>query len=346
MLIRDSEHTLQAGLRGWLSRTLFVAFLAVSASSCGDSVAPTDGSSPVRVDVDWSACGERVPSGMTLLFHHQTDGSASSVVDNNVDHATTSLAPGRYWATVFNLTEGEFDNIRFRGLGAADTAEAYLREAAPSKWYAAAPGDGGYVAGQPEWLAADTILTAAVMSPVSGAANTGLQVAGTLRPKNLTLRLHLLIHAGNPDNLRSARAALGGLAAGRRLAADKPNDDAVTAIHLIESDGWKRRASSPGNDIVEAVITCFGLPANHTGLPEENFLVFQALLADGKTVSNYRIPVGHLIRRIPGKTSGATDLSLEVSLDPPLPPPATADSGGIDVWFDDWDESLDFNVTL
>lgn len=345
MLIRDSEHTLQAGLRGWLSRTLFVAFLAVSASSCGDSVALPDGSSPVRVDVDWSACGQPVPSGMTLLFHHQADGTASSVIDNNVDHVSSYLAPGRYWATVFNLTEGEFDNIRFRGLDAADTAEAYLCEAAPSKWYDAAPGDGGYVAGQPEWLAADTILTAAVMPQVSGTGNTGLQVAGTLRPKNLTLHLHLLIHAGNPDNLRSARAALSGLAAGRRLAADMPNDNSVTATHLIESDGWKRKTSSPGNGTVEAEISCFGLPANHMGSPDENFLIFQALLADGKTVRNYRIPVGHLIRRIPGKTSGVPDLSLELWLDPPLPP-APADSGGIDVWFDDWDDTLDFNVTL
>lgn len=345
MLIRDSEHTLQTGLRGLLSRTLFVAFLVVCASSCGDTVATPEGTLPVRVDVDWSGCGVPAPSGMTVLFHYQVSGTFSSVIDNNVDHVSSYLAPGRYWATVFNLTEREFDNIRFRGLDAADTAEAYLREATPSKWYTPGPDDGGYVARQPEWLAADTIRIAAVMPPASAAGSAGLQVAGTLHPKNITCHLHLLIHTGGTGNMRSARGALSGLAAGHRLAADVPNDNSVTVAHLIEADAWKRVASSPDAGTLEAEITCFGLPAGHGGSPDENFLVFQALHADGKTVSNYRIPVGHLIRRIPGKTSGAPDLSLELRLDPPLPP-APADSGGIDVWFDDWDETLDFNVAV
>ena len=99
---------------------------------------------------------------------------------------------------------------------------------------------------------------------------------------------------------------------------------------------------------VEADINCFGLPANHQGTPGENCLTFQALLADGKTVRSYRIPVGHLIREIvssSGHSAGSSELFLELKLDPPLPP-CSGGEGGIDVWFNDWDENLDYNVIL
>lgn len=338
MPIADLQHKVQTGLRRKLWRTLFAAFLSLAVSSCGGSEPRVSGKSQVRVDVDWSGCADRVPQGMTILFHHQESGSVTSVIDNNVAYATTFLSPGRYRATVFNLTGNEFDNIRFRGLGSADTAEAYLREAAPSKWHTAPSGDGGYVAGQPEWLAADTILTPCVAAPAPTGAGSTIQIAGTLHPRTLTRNLHLILHAGNINNLRSARGALSGLAAGHRLAADVPNDNSVTVTHLIESDSWKRLPESTEMGTVEADIRCFGLPAGHNASPEENYLTFQALLADGKTVSEYIIPAGHLIR------STAGGLSLELWLDPPLPP--RNDGGGIDVWFDDWDETIDFNTKL
>ena len=124
MVISDSQHKIHAGLRNKLLRGLLVA-LCVVFTSCDDVVDRTTGKSQVRVDVDWSGYGKSVPTGMTIMFHHNETGERTQTIDNNISYVTPYLSPGRHWATAFNLTEEEFGNIRFRGLEAAETAEAY-----------------------------------------------------------------------------------------------------------------------------------------------------------------------------------------------------------------------------
>lgn len=321
-------------------------------TSCSDPATPTAGKESVQVEVDWSGYGKSTPSGMTILFHHQETGEKTQVIDNNVTRLTTRLSPGRHWATAFNLTENEFDNIRFSGLDSAETARAYAAEHPGSKWYDTPAGTDGYVASQPEWLAVDTILTNPV-EPHSTTLSPEMTVAGTLHPRNIIHTLHLTIRIGNIGNLRAARGAISGLAAGRRLSADRPDDNTVTVTHLIEPDNWTERiASSPSDTtgFIRTEIRCFGLPSNHSGTPGENRLELQTLLADGKTVKIYDIPVGHLINRPdtpPGCRGDDLDLFLEVSLQPALPPVSgSGDKGGIDVWFDDWDDHIDFNMPI
>lgn len=140
------------------------------------------------------------------------------------------------------------------------------------------------------------------------------------------------------------------MASGRRLAADMPNDNSVTVAHPIESDEWarSRTSSKPDIGLVKADIRCFGLPGNHGGTPTENFLEFQAMLADGKNVLRYNIPVGHLIAESdppPGRRGDKLDLWLDLWLDPPLPPGGNSD-WGLDVWVEDWDEPEDVDIGL
>ena len=249
---------------------------------------------------------------------------------------------------MFNLTEEEFDNIRFCGLESAETAEAYASAQDAPKWYDA-PADGDhYIAGQPEWLATDMILTAPVESiPDGGQADE--KAIGTLGPRNIVYTLHVTIHTENIGNLRAVRGAISGLASGRRLADKHPNDNDVTVTHLIGSDCWTRQrtASNPNIGFVQADVRCFGLPGNHLGTPEENRLELQVLLADGKTVIRYNLPVGHLIGKshpTPDRQGDNLDLYLEWRLDPPLPP--GSGGGGMDVWLDDWDDHVDFDVPI
>lgn len=304
------------------------------------------GKSQIRLNVDWSGYGKTVPTGMTVLCHHTATGERVRVIDNNTSHVTPHLATGRHWATVFNLTEGEFNYIAFRGLDDVATAEAYAPKAEDSKWYKSrGDGNGNYVAGQPEWLAADTIMTDHVTATTDGT----IQTIGTLYPKNIIYTLHLTIHAENISNLKSARAAISGLAAGRRLAADRPADNAVTVTHLIEASEWSRtRTSSPPDmGIVKADIRCFGLPANHLGSADENILEFYAMLGDGKTVLKYEIPVGHLIiegESPPDRQGDNLDLYLDLLLNPPLPP-GEDDDWGFDAWVEDWEEE-DVHIPL
>lgn len=298
----------------------------------------------IRINVDWSGYGKNVPTGMTVLCHCVESGKQAKHIDNNTDYITPRLSPGRHWATVFNLTESEFNYIGFRGLDAVETVEAYPRRQSPPKWYTSRADGDVYIAGEPEWLAVDTIMTAPVGVPRDN-GQQDVRVIGTLYPKNIIYTLHVTIHTENIGNLRSARGAISGMASGRRLAADRPNDNSQTVTHLIESNHWSRSRSQDDPDIglVKADIRCFGLPGNHQGKPEENTLEFQAMLGDGKTVLEYNIPVGNLIeeRDAPANRRGDNlDLYLELWLDPPLPPGEDSDWGW-DVWVDDWGEPED-----
>ncbi len=337
-----------------------VATLCVMLASCDATIhfypepdEPDKGRSKIRLNVDWSGYGKTVPTGMTVICHHTESGEMRQSIDNNTSFVTPYLAPGRHWAMVFNLTEDEFGCIRFRGLESAETAEAYLPELNGSKWYEKRDGSRDYMAGQPEWLAVDTIMT----DPVEPFFGTETKVIGTLHPRNIIYTLHVTVWTENIGNVKMVRGAISGMASGRRFASDRPNDNFVTVTHLIESGSWSRtRTSSDPNDgFVKADIRCFGLPGNHGGRPEENTLEFRAMLADGKTVLKYIIPVGDLIREneAPPECRGDNlDLYLTVRLDPPVPPVDGDGDGdgdgdwGFDVDVEDWEETDDVIVPL
>lgn len=300
----------------------------------------------IRLNVDWSNYGKETPTGMTVVCHHSETGEKYQTVDNNIDYITPVLTEGRHWATVFNYTAGEFNNIRLRGLESAETAEAYLPVSDIPNWYKSRVVD-SYLAAEPEWFATDTIMTDRVEAfPTAQGSDT--IVIGTLYPRNIIYTLHVIIHTENVNNLSAARGAITGMASGRRLAADAPNDNSTTVTHLLESDIWSRsRAGESTSGVILADLRCFGLPSNHLGEPEENILEFQALLADGKTVRKYKIPVGHLIKervRPEGQRGDNLDLYLEVTLDPSLPP--GSGGWGFDVWVEDWDEEEDVEIPI
>lgn len=310
---------------------------------------PDQNASQIRINVDWSGYGKKEPTGMTVLCYHTESGKRTKNIDNNTDYVMPSLLPGRHWATVFNQTEGEFNYIGFRGLDAVETAEAYIRLQNTPKWYVGRSGGDSHTAGEPEWLAVDTIMTD-VVGLHNEVGSPDIRVVGTLHPQNIIYTLHLTIHTENIGNLRSARAAISGLASGRRLSSDRPNDNSETVTHIIESDYWSRsRSHSDRNTgFVKADIRCFGLPGNHSGKPEENTLEFQVMLADGETVLKYEIPVGHLIeeRDCPANKRGDNlNLYIELWLDPPLPPGGDSDWGfGAEV--EDWGEEDEIVVPL
>ncbi len=331
-------------------RLIFIAAVCLALASCDATIhfypEPAGGAtSDLRLNVDWSDYGKTVPTGMTVICHHTETGEKNHTIDNNIAYVSPRLSQGRHWATVFNLTEDEYSYIGFRGLDAVETAEAFAPEQEGPKWYSGRTDGRSYVAWPPEWLATDTIMTDHVSH-----SGSGTKVIGTLHPRNIIYTLHVTIHTENIGNLRAARGSISGMASGRKLAADMPNDNSVTVAHPIESDRWarSRTSSKPDIGLVEADIRCFGLPGNHAGSPVENFLDFQAMLADGKTVLRYNIPVGHLIAESdppPGRRGDNLDLWLDLWLDPPLPPGGSSD-WGLDVWVEDWGEPEDVNIGL
>lgn len=329
---------------------IFLATLALLFASCDSTIhfypePDEETKSNLRLNVDWSDYGKSVPTGMTVICHHTETGERAHTIDNNINYVSPRLSEGRHWATVFNLTEDEYNYIGFRGLDAVETAEAFAPKEVGPKWYVGRTDDRSYLAWPPEWLATDTIMTEHVRY-----SDEGTKVIGTLHPKNIIYTLHITIHTENIGNLRSARGSISGMASGRKLAADMPNDNSLTVVHPIESGEWTRSRSSSQPDIgmVKADIRCFGLPGNHGGTPTENFLEFQAMLADGKTELRYNIPVGHLIvenNPPAGRRGDNLDLWLDLWLDPPLPPGESSD-WGLDTWVEDWEETEDVIIGL
>lgn len=331
-------------------RMMLFAAVGLALASCDATIhfypEPDGGTtSNLRLNVDWSDYGKTVPTGMTVICHHTLTGEQHHTIDNNIAYVSPRLSEGRHWATVFNLTEDEYNYIGFRGLDAVETAEAFAPQQESPNWCSARADSRSYVAWPPEWLATDTIMTDHVRH-----SGDGTRVIGTLHPKNIIYTLHVILHTENIGNLRAARGSISGMASGRMLAADTPNDNYVTVTHPIESDKWARSRTSTKSDIglVKADIRCFGLPGNHSGSPTDNFLEFQAMLADGKTVLRYNIPVGHLIIESnppPGRRGDNLDLWLDLWLDPPLPPGGDSD-WGLDVWVEDWEETDDVDIDL
>lgn len=328
---------------------------------------PEPVATPVRINVDWSGYSKNVPTGMTVICQHVDSGKLSKSIDNNIDYVTPYLLPGRYWAAVFNLTERELRNIGFRGLAAVETAEAYPRRQSCPAWYADSAGDSTYIACEPDWLAVDTIMTDSV-EPLDE-LETGVKVIGTLHPKNIIYTLHITIYSDSISNLRSARSVISGFASGRRLASDRPNDNAETVTLLMGANVWSREkwSSNSSAGCVKANVRCFGLPGNHQGKAEENILEFQAMLTDGKSILKYVVPVGDVIeeRNSPADKRGDNlDLYINVWLDFSLPtdekpggdpeekpdekPEDPDDNPDKDsnVWVDDWDKQEDIIISI
>lgn len=345
---RFLPHKAYKHLRKLPLRTMLVVLWFVFLPSCDNASEPENDKAQVRIAVDWSDYGKETPTGMTVICYPARSGETVRSTSNNTSGVTARLSPGSYQVAVFNLTEEEFDNVRFCGLESAETAEAYAARQDAPQWYTTPVEGNNYIAEQPEWLATDRIQIDPVVDPLFEVG----KVIGTLRPRNIVYTLHIALHTDNIGNLRAVRGAISGLADGRGLAAERPNGNTQTVTHLIGAEDWTRRRTSatPDTGVIEADVRCFGLPGNHRGTAEENRLELHVLLADGETVMRYELPVGHLIREpepVPDGRGDRLDLYLEGRLDPPLPP-ATGDDGcsGMDIWLDDWDDQVDFDILI
>lgn len=330
----------------------FAVVMGMSVASCDSTIHFYPGevrehAARPRIDIDWSGYHKDLPTGVTVVCHCVTTGKKTTTTDNNINFVFPALDHNRHWTTAYNLTENEFNYIGFRGFEAYETEEVFAREITSPAWCKVRSSSSSYLAGQPEWFAVDTIKTVLVEDAIHNATASSVSI-GTLHPKNIIYTLHIKLHTENIGNLISARASISGLANGRLIASDVPNDNSVTVTHIIQPGDWTRSRTDIDHDVgmVKADIRCFGLPSNHIGSADENILEFHAMLADGKTVWKYVVPVGHLITEgnsPPGKRGDNLDLYLDLRLDPPLPPGGDGD-WGIDVWVDDWDQEPDVDI--
>ena len=305
----------------------------------------------VRVNVDWTEFLEEDPTGMTVMVYPANGGKPYTSVTHTLDHASFSLSEGTYHTLVFNQSVSEFGSLEFRQVEHYAEAEV-VSATQTSRWYEGRA-DGGRVVTQPEWIATHREEGAMVtrqmveeMRP-EGKYRTGDAsgyVLSSLVPQNIVYTIHIRVYVKGIYNLRSARAALDGLAEGYRFALARPSE--VTATYLMEE--WKLTVDKDDatQGYIETDLYCFGLPDGHQGMADENCFDLSVLLVDNKTILNFPFMVGDRFERLDGSVS--LNLQLEYELPNPLPDvkPEGGSGSGFDATVEDWGDEIEYDVNM
>lgn len=306
----------------------------------------------MRVNVDWSGFDKTKPTGMTVKVYPASGERPYTQLSHNLAYAGFNIPAGFYSTLVFNQSETEYSTVSFRGMERYETAEVYTNTTR-SNWYTSRAEE-EKLASNPEWIGSDARQNLLVTEDmVDGSSQTYLtRPAGeggyghatltTLAPTNIVSTITFRVHIRGIHNLRSARAAIEGLAEGFMLAERRPTDRPVT--QLVEN--WTKVVDP--NDYtrgyIEATLNCFGLPGDHEGLPEENKLKVSILLVDNKTVMDFDFAVGDKFERRnrADEIQVGINMEIEIDLGTTLPDvqPEDGGSGGsmFDATVDDWGE--------
>ena len=319
---------------------------------------------PVRVNVDWSRFEPyESPTGMTLSFFPEMGEKVFTQQTHTVTHSVVELPADRYHVLVYNQSPSEFGSFMFQDMQDPLLASVVAINHS-SRWYTTR-GDEERVATEPEWLGvgnyADAEVTEAMvetqdklMQIASAQTRAAEPVIATVTPRNVIYTVSVKVNVQGIHNLRSARASLTGMAEGYYLAQDKRMDTEVT--HLIEEWSATRDESDPTKGYITASFTCFGLPDNHAGQPEENILTIDLLLVDNTTIKTFVFHAGDkFMKSNNSSVETEVDLELYVVLThdlngnlivlPDVQPEGGADSG-FSASVDDWGEEIEHDIKM
>lgn len=305
----------------------------------------------VRVNVDWSEFVEEDPTGMTVMVYPADGGKPYTVLTHALDGASFNLPEGVYHTLAFNQSVSEFGSLEFRQMEKYDKAEV-VSATQDSRWYEGRA-DGGRVVTQPEWIGSHCEEGAMVTRQMVQAmrqegkyrSGEGAEyVLSNLVPQNMVYTVHARVYVEGIYNLRSARAALDGMAEGYRFAMARPSH--VSATYLMEEWEMTVDKSDPTRGYIDTYLYCFGLPDGHQGTADENLFTLSVLLVDNKTVLNFPFMVGDKFER--GDTSVRLSLNLELELAEPLPDvkPEGGSGSGFDATVEDWGEEIEHDIQM
>ena len=305
----------------------------------------------VRVNVDWSEFVEEDPTGMTVMVYPADGGKPYTVLTHTLDGASFNLFEGVYHTLAFNQSVSEFGSLEFRQMEKYDKAEV-VSATQDSRWYEGRA-DGGRVVTQPEWIGSHREEGAMVTRQMVQAmrqegkyrSGEGAEyVLSNLVPQNMVYTVHARVYVEGIYNLRSARAALDGMAEGYRFAMARPSH--VSATYLMEEWEMTVDKSDPTRGYIDTYLYCFGLPDGHQGTADENLFTLSVLLVDNKTVLNFPFMVGDKFEQ--GDTSVRLSLNLELELAEPLPDvkPEGGSGSGFDATVEDWGEEIEHDIQM
>lgn len=332
---------------------------------------------PVKVNVDWNQFRHlEKPTGMTsYVWADSSDQKIARFVSHNLNYITLDLLEGYYHAFVFNQSESEYSTIEFHNLDDFYKAEARVIEV-KSSWYSTKLPE-SKVGAEPEWLAIDCVQNIEVSEEMVAKAeaeylatlpeaqrqqkynekNTKAPTktqneVGPLVPTSIIKNVDIFIHLENLPYLRSALGALEDMAEGCYISTRTPTENLVT--HTIGS--WEviyHTTESGSVDMMKgalkATLSTFGLPAGHSGKPDDNNLYIKLLLVDNETILEHDFPLGDILADLNDYNGTQLDENgkpiwpeIHVYFPEPLPEvePVGGGNGGFDVGVDGWGDDI------
>lgn len=332
---------------------------------------------PVKVNVDWNQFRHlEKPTGMTsYVWADNSDQKIARFVSHNLNFITLDLLEGYYHAFVFNQSESEYSTIEFHNLDDFYKAEARVIEV-KSSWYSTKLPE-SKVGAEPEWLAIDCVQNIEVSEEMVAKAeaeylatlpeaqrqqkynekNTKAPTktqneVGPLVPTSIIKNVDIFIHLENLPYLRSALGALEDMAEGCYISTRTPTENLVT--HTIGS--WEviyHTTESGSVDMMKgalkATLSTFGLPAGHSGKPDDNNLYIKLLLVDNETILEHDFPIGDILADLNDYNGTQLDENgkpiwpeIHVYFPEPLPEvePVGGGNGGFDVGVDGWGDDI------
>ena len=331
---------------------------------------------PVKVKIDWSHFRHlEKPTGMSVyLWSRYNEKKNKTFLTHDLNSLNLNLEKGLYDAFVYNQSEDEYATIEFHNLNDFDKAEARVIQVKSNWLNTKLPNT--KVGAEPEWLAIDCVRNIDVTEEMVARAeaeylatlpeaNKQMQQqkstreatkteneVGPLVPKSIIKNVDIYVHLENLIYLRSALGAVGDMAEGCYIATRQPTERRVT--HTMGSWGIVYGQTSSGainmmKGAIKVSLSTFGLPAGHTGNPDDNNLYIRLLLVDNATILEKNFPIGDLLAGLNEYDGSLLDedgvpIWPEVHVYWPEPLPEVeavgAGSGGFDVNVDDWGEEI------
>lgn len=331
---------------------------------------------PVKVKIDWSHFRHlEKPTGMSVyLWSRYNENKNKTFLTHDLNSLNLNLEKGLYDAFVYNQSEDEYATIEFHNLNDFDKAEARVIQVKSNWLNTKLPNT--KVGAEPEWLAIDCVRDIDVTEEMVARAeaeylatlpeaNKQLQhqkstreatktenEVGPLVPKSIIKNVDIYVHLENLIYLRSALGAIGDMAEGCYIATRQPTERRIT--HTMGTWGVVYGQTSSGainmmKGAIKVSLSTFGLPAGHTGNPDDNNLYIRLLLVDNATILEKNFPIGDLLAGLNEYDGSLLDedgvpIWPEVHVYWPEPLPEVeavgAGSGGFDVNVDDWGEEI------
>ena len=320
---------------------------------------------PVRLNVDWSKFNHiEKPTGMSVYVWPEDPAQEfNKTLTHDLRGITLNLLEGKYHSFVFNQSDTEFSTIEFANMESFETAQVRVKQTKAS-WYATKEPD-TKIGEEPEWLAIDCIRDITVTEEMvkiaeeeylasigkSARSVTRVNDLVTLVPKSVIKNIDIYIHFENLFFLRSALGALENMAEGCYISTKQTTSNTVT--HTINNWQLINEVDENGvpdlmNGCIKVSLSTFGLPAGHTGMPEETNLFVKLLLVDNETILQENFPLGDILADLNKYDGDYTNADgkiwPELHINWPEPLPIVKPVGGGDSAFDvgvsDWGDEI------